>query len=87
KAIILGADGIAMASSFCGVARYKGAEGIVNYIHSLDIEGKQLLSTTRKYTLAEVRGFAKSYLSPVTLEASKISGLSIIPTSFQPEYQ
>ena len=76
-----------MASSFCGVARYKGAEGIVNYIHSLNIEGRQLLSTTRKYTLAEVRGFAKSYLSPVTLEASKISGLSIIPTSFQPEYQ
>jgi len=36
KAIILGADGIAMASSFCAVARYKGAEGVVNYIRSLD---------------------------------------------------
>ena len=86
KAIILGADGIAMASSFCGVARYKGADGIVNYIHALDTEGRQLLSTTRKYTLAEVRGFAKSYLSPVTLEASQISGLPIHPISYQPEY-
>jgi coenzyme F420-reducing hydrogenase beta subunit len=87
KAVILGADGIAMASSFCGVARYKGAEGVVNYIRSLDIEGRQLLSTTRKYTLAEVRGFAKSYLSPVTLEASQISGLPIHPVSYQPEYE
>ena len=87
KAIILGADGIAMASSFCAVARYKGTEGVVNYIRSLDIEGRQLLSTTRKYTLAEVRGFAKSYLSPVTLEASQISGLPLHPISYHPEYE
>ena len=87
KAIILGADGIAMASTFCAVARYKGVEGIVNYIRSLDIEGRQLLSTTRKYTLAEVRGFAKSYLSPVTLEASQISGLPLHPITYHPEYE
>jgi len=87
KAIIFGADGIGMASSFCAVARYKGAEGVVNYIHSLDTEGRQLLTTTRNYTLSEVRGFAKSYLSPITLEAAEISGLSLMPRKYHPEYQ
>jgi hypothetical protein len=87
KAIILGADGIAMASSFCAVARYKGVEGVFNYIRSLDIEGRQLLSTTRNYTLSEVRGFAKSFLTPITIEASQISGLPLHPTAYQPEYQ
>jgi coenzyme F420-reducing hydrogenase beta subunit len=87
KAIILGADGIAMASSFCAAARYKGSEGVVNYIHSLDTEGRQLLSTTRKYTLPEIRGFAKSYLSPISLEASQISGLPLQPIAYKPEYK
>jgi glutamate synthase domain-containing protein 2 len=86
KAILLGADGVGMASSMCAAAMYLGYQGIKNYITALIISSKQILSTLKEYTLEPIKGKAKTFLMPLTKEVAEITGLPLMDSHYIPNY-
>jgi isopentenyl diphosphate isomerase/L-lactate dehydrogenase-like FMN-dependent dehydrogenase len=74
KAIMLGADGVAMGRAFLIAAQVNKEEGVVNFASALKEELQMVCAVLRKKKLTEIKGLREN-LFAISQDAKEIFGL------------